>query len=97
MAVSMLIDTLSDRGFSASYAPVRSVLPERVDLKTGEVRCREVVSHVFRITWDTRNVRDQIKTMEIAARVAEAATGTDTRISQSFIPDHILEAEGAPR
>jgi len=97
MAVSMLIDTLSDRGFSASYAPVRSVLPERVDLKTGEVRCREVVSHVFRITWDTRNVRDQIKTMEIAARVAEAATGTDTRISQSFIPEHIQEAEAAPR
>lgn len=36
--------------------------------------------------------------MEIAARFAEATSGSSTRISQSFIPEHInLEAKHRER
>lgn len=48
VALAMLIDVFSERGFHASVDLRRSEIPERFDLKTGEVFCRQ--KKVFRIT-----------------------------------------------
>ena len=47
-AVDMLIDVLSDRGFSVAHSGEERVVPERVDLKTGEVESRVELVHKFR-------------------------------------------------
>ncbi len=41
MALKMLIDIFSERGFHASIDLQRAEVPERFDLKTGEVHCRQ--------------------------------------------------------
>lgn len=48
LALAMLIDVFSERGFHASVDLRRSDIPERFDLETGEVFCRQ--KKVFRIT-----------------------------------------------
>ncbi len=44
----MLIDVLSDRGFSVAHSGEDRVVPERVDLKTGEIESRIELVHKFR-------------------------------------------------
>ena len=44
----MLIDVLSDRGFSVAHSGEERVVPERVDLKTGEIESRVELVHKFR-------------------------------------------------
>ncbi len=48
MAVDMLIDVLSDRGFSVAHSAEERLVPERVDLKTGEIESRVELVHKFR-------------------------------------------------
>jgi len=48
MALAMLIDVFSERGYHAVVDLHRIDVPERVDLQTGEIFCRE--KKVFRIT-----------------------------------------------
>ena len=48
LALAMLIDIFSERGFHAVVDLHRIEIPERVDLKTGEIHCRE--KKVFRIS-----------------------------------------------
>ena len=47
MTLKMLIDIFSERGYHASIDIRRREVPERVDLETGEIHCRQ--SRVFRI------------------------------------------------
>lgn len=47
LALTMLIDIFSERGFHASIDLRRSEIPERIDLETGEVHCRQ--KKVYRI------------------------------------------------
>ena len=47
-ALAMLIDIFSDRGYHAVVDLHRIEIPERVDLTTGAIHCRE--KKVFRIT-----------------------------------------------
>ncbi len=47
IALKMLIDVFSERGFHASVDLQRDEVPVRIDLKTGEVHCRQ--KKVFRI------------------------------------------------
>lgn len=47
LALTMLIDIFSERGFHASIDLRRSEIPERVDLETGEIHCRQ--KKVYRI------------------------------------------------
>ncbi|MFG0263449.1 MAG: nucleoside monophosphate kinase [Novipirellula sp. JB048] len=47
LALKMLIDVFSERGFHASVDLQRDEIPVRVDLKTGEVHCRQ--KKVFRV------------------------------------------------
>lgn len=48
LALAMLIDIFSERGFHAVVDLHRIEIPERVDLKTGQIKCRE--KKVFRIS-----------------------------------------------
>ena len=48
LALAMLIDIFSERGFHAVVDLHRIEIPERVDLKTGKIHCRE--KKVFRIS-----------------------------------------------
>ena len=47
LALTMLIDVFSERGFHASIDLRRSEVPERVDLSTGNIHCRQ--KKVYRI------------------------------------------------
>ncbi len=47
-ALAMLIDVFSERGFYATVDVRREEIPDRVDLQTGEVKCRQ--KKVFRFT-----------------------------------------------
>lgn len=58
VAVDMVVDVLSDRGFSVSYRPDFKVIPHKVDLKTGEIESRTEYQHRFRIEFDSERLRD---------------------------------------
>jgi adenylate kinase len=47
LALAMLIDVFSERGYHAVVDIHKIEIPERVDLKTGEITCR--LKKVFRI------------------------------------------------
>jgi adenylate kinase len=47
LALAMLIDVFSERGFHATVDLHRLEIPDRIDLASGEVHCR--VKKVFRI------------------------------------------------
>ena len=48
IAADMLMDILTDRGFATAYFMDEQVVPDSVDLKTGEVRNRYEYMHHFR-------------------------------------------------
>jgi len=57
LACEMLIDVLSDRGFSCSHMVEERMIPYKIDFHTGEVKCEPHVTHRFRITYQTINTR----------------------------------------
>lgn len=86
-AAQMLIDVLTDRGFHASHATQVTHVPIKFDLQTGEIKHRQDVLHKFLIYWETKNVRDIAKVVDMAMRIAETSNKDGApRISQSFIP-----------
>ncbi|KAL4420036.1 hypothetical protein ABPG77_001286 [Micractinium sp. CCAP 211/92] len=88
-AVDILIDVLSDRGFSVAHTLEERWLPQRVDLKTGEIQCRQDPIHIFRVTFDKENVRDLSTPTTVTTR-----QGEDVAIGSTFIPQHLLREEG---
>jgi hypothetical protein len=58
IAVDIMIDVLTDRGFSVSYRRKLHTIPARIELKTGAIHTIRLWWHVFRITFPGGSVRD---------------------------------------
>jgi len=56
-ALAMLIDIFSERGFNAVVDKSIREIPHRVDLKTGEIECREKVVYSIDITFKGSSIR----------------------------------------
>lgn len=69
------------RGFHVCYIREDSAVPERVDPKTGAVSTILKPCHKFRISFDARGPRDDIK-------VGSDATGIDGWVGDYFDPPH---------
>jgi hypothetical protein len=87
-AVDILIDVLSDRGFSVAHTLEERLVPERIDLATGEIACRPDPIHIFRITFDKENVRDLSTPTSVTTK-----QGEDVAIGTTFIPQHMIREE----
>lgn len=57
MAVDMLIDVLTERGFRCMYELKRAAIPERVDLATGRISCLERRIHYCEILFAAPEIR----------------------------------------
>jgi len=57
LAIPMLIDLFSDRGYHASVDKHIQEIPERVDLMTGEIRCRTKVVYRIEIYFEASKIR----------------------------------------
>ncbi|KAI3433651.1 hypothetical protein D9Q98_003460 [Chlorella vulgaris] len=88
-AVDIMIDVLSDRGFSVGHTLEERLVPQRVDLATGDIKLRTDHVHVFRITFDKENVRDLSTPTTVTTR-----QGEDVAIGATFIPKHMVREEG---
>ena len=84
LAVDMLIDVLSDRGFSVGHAVEDRVVPRRIDLASGEIMSDWEEVHSFRITFDKENVRDLSTPSSVTTR-----HGEDVAIGATWVPDHM--------
>ncbi|KAI8474928.1 MAG: hypothetical protein J3K34DRAFT_374708 [Monoraphidium minutum] len=75
VAVDMLLDVLSDRGFQASYVREEVDVPVRFDAATGAITTEARPLHRFSVQFEAAGVRDgqALKALEISARVVEAA------------------------
>lgn len=56
-ALAMLIDVFSERGFHANVDVHRIEIPDRIDLQTGEVRCRQKKVFRFSIRFKGSQIR----------------------------------------
>lgn len=92
LAVDMLIDVLTDRGFSAAHTAEERVVPKRFDLRTGEVDTATEEVHCFRITFDKENVRDLTTPASVVSKHSE-----DIAIGTTFVPEHLRRDEGPIR
>lgn len=84
LAVDMLIDVLSDRGFSVAHAVEDRVVPRRIDMSTGEILSDWEEVHSFRITFDKENVRDLSTPSSVTTK-----HGEDVAIGATWLPDHM--------
>jgi adenylate kinase len=57
MAIAMLIDIFSERGFTAVVDINRTDVPEKVDLRTGEIYCRQKKIIRIRIQFKGSEIR----------------------------------------
>ena len=57
LAIPMLIDLFSDRGYHASVDKQIVEIPERVDLKTGEISCRTKTIYRIEIRFEASRIR----------------------------------------
>lgn len=87
-AVDILVDVLSDRGFSVAHSREQRMVPQRVDLVTGAISCRAEMVHKFRITFDKENVRDLSTPTSVTTK-----QGEDVAIGTTFIPSHMIRED----
>jgi adenylate kinase len=57
LAIPMLIDLFSERGYHASVDKHIQDVPERVDLKTGEIKCRTKAVYRIEILFEASKIR----------------------------------------
>jgi adenylate kinase len=57
LAISMLIDIFSERGYHAVVDKHIQDVPVKVDLSTGEIKCRSKVVYRIRITFEASKIR----------------------------------------
>src|SRR6187455_84741 len=57
LAIPMLIDIFSERGYHAVVDKTIQQVPERVDLKTGEIKCRSKVVYRIEINFEASKIR----------------------------------------
>ena len=53
----MLIDIFSERGFNAVVDKMIRDVPHKVDLKTGQIECREKVIYAIEVTFKGSSIR----------------------------------------
>ena len=57
LAIPMLIDIFSERGYHAVVDKHIQEVPERVDLATGAIRCRSKVVYRIEISFEASKIR----------------------------------------
>jgi len=57
LAIPMLIDLFSERGYHAAVDKHIQEVPERVDLKTGAIKCRQKVVYRIEINFEASKIR----------------------------------------
>jgi adenylate kinase family enzyme len=88
LAIEMLIDVLSDRGFSVGHAIEDRVVPRRIDLKSGQILSDLEEVHSFRITFDKENVRDISTPSSVTTK-----HGEDVAIGATWVPRHMQRGD----
>jgi adenylate kinase family enzyme len=88
LAIEMLIDVLSDRGFSVGHAIEDRVVPRRIDIKSGQILSDLEEVHSFRITFDKENVRDIATPSSVTTK-----HGEDVAIGATWVPRHMQRGE----
>lgn len=83
-AIDMLIDVLSDRGFSVAHSEEDRLVPVKIDLQTGAIENKEEVVHKLRITFDKENVRDLTTPVSITTK-----SGEEVAIGTTVVPAHM--------
>lgn len=91
VAIDMLIDILSDRGFHVSYSTFIKETPYLFQSHTGAILCRETTYHRFKIAFRVSSVRDGV---ELAPGWGSANALEKPDISTSIVPsgfDHQMK------
>jgi adenylate kinase len=57
LAIPMLIDLFSERGYHAVVDKHIQDIPERIDLTTGEIRCRAKTVYRIQINFEASKIR----------------------------------------
>jgi adenylate kinase len=57
LAIPMLIDLFSERGYHAVVDKQIHEIPERIDLTTGEIKCRSKVVYRIQIHFEASRIR----------------------------------------
>eukprot|EP00877_Chromochloris_zofingiensis_P000326 jgi/Chrzof1/10294/Cz04g36080.t1 len=61
IAVDMLVDIMTDRGFHVCYVREEIPTPTRINLDHGVIICDREVVHKFKISFERKGVRDDLK------------------------------------
>lgn len=85
LAVDMLIDILTDRGFNVAHFVEERLVPRQVDMKSGKILSETEDVHSFRITFNKENIRDM-------AVSGGGGGGSDNSmiVGKTFVPKHLL-------
>ena len=84
LAVDILIDILTDRGFNVAHFVEDRIVPRRVDMKTGLIQSITEDVHSFRITFNKENIRDLTGSM-----TTHSSTDDHPAIGKTYVPDHL--------
>lgn len=84
LAVDILIDILTDRGFNVAHFVEDRIVPRRVDMKTGLIQSITEDVHSFRITFNKENIRDLTGSM-----ATHSSTDDHPAIGKTYVPDHL--------
>eukprot|EP01114_Cavostelium_apophysatum_P016029 TRINITY_DN4493_c0_g1_i1.p1 TRINITY_DN4493_c0_g1~~TRINITY_DN4493_c0_g1_i1.p1 ORF type:complete len:508 (-),score=104.28 TRINITY_DN4493_c0_g1_i1:1005-2528(-) len=59
MAVQMVLDVLSERGFHVSYSQLEERIPHRIDIRTGIISLSHTIIHEFDVTFSKAFIRQE--------------------------------------
>lgn len=88
LAVDMLIDILTDRGFNVAHFVEERIVPRRVDMKTGLIQSMTEDVHSFRITFSKENIRD----LTVSGSTSNSHThmnDDNPAIGKTYVPEHL--------
>ena len=85
LAVDMLVDILTDRGFSVAHFVEERIVPQRMDKKTGEIANTVEDVHSFRITFSKENIREVVPSNSHGSSASEESMAIGT----TFVPEHL--------
>ena len=91
LAVDILIDILTDRGFNVAHFVEERLVPRRVDMKSGKILSETEDVHSFRITFNKENIRDMaVGVGDLSHHGAQGGTGEESVIvGKTFVPKHL--------
>lgn len=86
LAVDILIDILTDRGFNVAHFVEERIVPRRVDMKTGLIQSMSEDVHSFRITFSKENIRD----LTVGGSNSSHSQYHDNpAIGKTYVPEHL--------